>query len=318
MAEALPRHLAKPGPASVRAFRVSAGALLLAERRTRAELQGHVNDVALQVAGEAAQRRKAIERAALLLLILQSSRHMADVLGQGIRTGRQRARDVAADRLKVELAAAKAPKAARGVVKTYLSHADEVHAQTSADSLAVQWRTRTVHAATRAVRREEDLIKVLAESGPKMSGSVYRTAATETAQAYNEGRVDAGVNIRAGSFVREETDEGELAGAEPEPETEAGLFGGGDEGGGTILDPLGDEADFILVDRWDSILDAKTCPECAAYDGTLVHFAEPFVMIGDEPGYVHPWCRCLRTTLAVPLSSVDMSIAAQARMVAAA
>jgi hypothetical protein len=138
-----------------------------------------------------------------------------------------------------------------------------------------------------------------------MTGSVYRTAATETAQAYNEGRKDAskGIEIRTGAFVRKiDGDEDETGGVD---DVVAGLFGRGDDGGGGVDDPAGGPGDYILVDRWDTILEGA-CKACADLDGTLVHLGADFPD-GNEPSEMHPWCRCIRTVLAIPADSVDLA-----------
>lgn len=297
--------LANPGPASKKAFRVSAGSLLLAERKTKKDLQAAVDDEAMRAAGEAGQRKK-IERAALLTVIVLASKRLTQTLNEKLRAARLNARDLAAKRLAVELRATGATKAALQVRAQQLSHVDEIHAASSAESLATQWRSRTLHAATRALRRNEDVVRALAQSGPAMAGSVYRTAATENAQAYNEGRQDAskGIEIRTGAFVRKiDGDEDETGGVD---DVVAGLFGRGDDGGGGVDDPAGGPGDYILVDRFDAILDKATCSECSALDGTLTHLGEEFPG-GAEPGYVHILCRCVRTVLAVPFGSVDLA-----------
>lgn len=46
---------------------------------------------------------------------------------------------------------------------------------------------------------------------------------------------------------------------------------------------------------WDATLDRRTCPVCAAADGTIVGIRERFPH--GEPGSVHPYCRCTWTLL---------------------
>lgn len=41
---------------------------------------------------------------------------------------------------------------------------------------------------------------------------------------------------------------------------------------------------------WDAELDRRTCPTCAAADGTMVGANEPFPL--GEPGSLHPFDRC--------------------------
>ncbi len=48
--------------------------------------------------------------------------------------------------------------------------------------------------------------------------------------------------------------------------------------------------------RWDAILDAKVCHECAAHDGEEVPLDQEFSH-GDVPGDIHPKCRCATTLI---------------------
>src|SRR5580658_5619249 len=113
-----------PSPASKRAHRASAGSLLLAERASRVELQGHVNRAAMAVSGQASQHPK-LTRAALLTLIVVGAKHLANVLTDGIKKARQRARDLASERLKAELKAGKLPKLAARVQGSAITAVDE-------------------------------------------------------------------------------------------------------------------------------------------------------------------------------------------------
>jgi hypothetical protein len=47
-----------------------------------------------------------------------------------------------------------------------------------------------------------------------------------------------------------------------------------------------------VVERWDAMLDA--CERCWSHDGETTPIGDSFSG-GDEPGYMHPRCRCLRT-----------------------
>lgn len=49
--------------------------------------------------------------------------------------------------------------------------------------------------------------------------------------------------------------------------------------------------------RWDATLDRKTCAICREHDGEEVALNEEFSN-GDEPGAVHPNCRCVVTLVA--------------------
>jgi hypothetical protein len=52
---------------------------------------------------------------------------------------------------------------------------------------------------------------------------------------------------------------------------------------------------MLLLQRWDSILDQRTCSACAYADGEIVRVGERFSL--GEPGGVHPRCRCTFTLL---------------------
>lgn len=94
------------------------------------------------------------------------------------------------------------------------------------------------------------------------SGSLTRTAVTESSQAFGSGRAKAleGLPIYEGRP---------------------------DDGGGHVA--------HSLLKVWDATLDKLTCAICSAADGTIVGIRERFPH--GEPGAVHPWCRCTWTVL---------------------
>jgi hypothetical protein len=52
--------------------------------------------------------------------------------------------------------------------------------------------------------------------------------------------------------------------------------------------------------RWDATLDNKVCAECRRHDGEVVPIGISFSG-GDEPGDLHPNCRCVSSLVVVPL-----------------
>ena len=58
------------------------------------------------------------------------------------------------------------------------------------------------------------------------------------------------------------------------------------------------EAGAGLMKRWDAFRDRKTCMICRDHDGEEVPVGESFSN-GDEPGNVHPRCRCIPTLVRV-------------------
>ena len=255
-------------PAVTRAARASAGTLLLLERQANRELNDAVGDAAARAAAEAAMHeREHLTEAAIAVILLAGSRRLAAELTERLRRARARARAKAAERLAAELRAGGLRASATRVAAAAAGHADEVRLATSADSLALQWRQRTLLAARTAARQETPAIRALAASDDAMASAAGRTATTETAQAYEDGRRESGEGLVDSGPYR------------------AGVGG---------LD--GDVPGVIALDMWDAILDSRTCPECAALNGETAAVGQPFPQLM-EPGYVHPRCRCIRTLI---------------------
>lgn len=224
----------------------------------------------MRAAAAASKKKKTIERAGLAILLMGIGSKLTETLTGTIRDIREQARAAGAVRLAAEIRATGALALADRVGTSATTLADAAHAQTSAASLANAWRQRTLHDSLRALRKEQDVVAVLNASAEALDGSVRRTAATENAQAFNDGHLDASE---------------ELVGVLDTPE------------GVSLLDA--DLEGMILVDKWDAVLDSRTCQECAALDGDMTPMGAIFTS-GEEPGYIHPWCRCIRTTMAVP------------------
>ncbi len=74
-----------------------------------------------------------------------------------------------------------------------------------------------------------------------------------------------------------------------------------DEGMDSIAELHKDTTWFpALLKTWDATLDRKTCKTCKELDGTTRPWGFSFPG-GEEPGYVHPGCRCIVGTLLLPL-----------------
>jgi hypothetical protein len=234
-------------PTTKKTVRVSIGALLLAEKATHKELRKLVKDTSYIAAGEAATNHDN-RNDALALLLLLASRRLAQDAEEALKKARYRAWQVGARRLQAELRAADAVLAAESVDLTP-PNKSTVQLSTSAEALALAWRQRALYAIGEAEREKTSAVEAI--GAVRLDDNVARTAATENAQAYDAGHVDASEGLS------------------------------GDPG-------------ITLVDRWEAMLDA--CPTCTSLDGTTTPVGEPFSS-GEEPGFVHPRCRCIRTTV---------------------
>lgn len=259
----MPRHvIERTPPASARAARVSAGTLLLLERRTLRDLRA-ARDEAIDeaVAGVTRQHEKR-NRAALLALLLIASRTMSAKVTAAVVAGRQRAREGARGRFRAELAALGIVLGKQFGHPGHRHDEDYAHAHSSADALASMWRVSALHAAVQAHRRGENVAQAIDETRARMGGP-KRTAATETSRAYNDEHREA-------AFEAVE----EIAAVYPE------------------IAPW-------LVRMWSAILDGRVCRECKAHDGEITTLGGHFEG-GDEPGELHPNCRCTGLIVAVP------------------
>lgn len=174
----LPKKAPLPSPLK-KTVKTSAGSLLLAEKATTKVLRQTVKDASSRTAGDLAARHDKRDEA-IALLLLMASRRLASDTEQALRKAKMAAWAVGARRLQVELRASGAIKSAAAVRLTPPVVTD-VQTVTSAESLALAWRQRALYAM-----QEEDG----AVTDVNLDANIARTAATETAQAYDEGHVD--------------------------------------------------------------------------------------------------------------------------------
>lgn len=223
--------------------RLSAGTLLLSERYTTREMRRDVDDATKRVAGELTQHHY-LRDAGILLLLQSASKRLATDLDSTLRAAKDRARAYGARRLQVELRAAGAMEAA-SKVPSVVTVASDLQATSTAEAVALAWRQRAIYESLKAQRSDASVAAAI--GAVDIDGNVTRAAATESAQAYNDGHADAADGL-------------EIVG---------------------------------LVDRWEAMLDA--CPRCSALADSTTPVGEPFES-GEEPGWVHPRCRCFRVT----------------------
>ena len=263
-------------PVSLRAARVSAGRLLIEERKTVTSIRQDIralsalavaDAVRLEADGQDADAR----RAALLAIILAGSNRMATKLQRTIQDRRQATREQAVQRVRVELKTASVQIDITSGVQARLAE-DAMHAQSAADALAAAWRANAIAAALEAGRSDESQAAAIAAAGDSMDGRALRTGATEGAQAYSDEH----------RRVLEDLAD--------------------DEGISQTL------AAARIVRQWSAILDRRTCSDCADHDGEVSAIGGAFDG-GDEPGFVHPLCRCIDLVTALP-ADIAIPIAA--------
>ena len=233
--------------------------MILQEGKLAAAL---AKDVADATAKAQAEAHKRLTRAAMLIMLLGVGATLAATAKQTIAKGRQAVRAVAAGRLGKELVAA-------GMTGVWLAELgsgtargddDAALAQAAALALSGAWQGMAIASAVKAVRVERDVSRALAESPKHMRSRIARIAATETAEAYSDEHRQA--LLDAMEYDRSYRD-------------------------GSFADAVQEE----LVRQWSSLLDDRTCNECADQDGEVAEVDGSYDS-GLEPGSVHVNCRC--------------------------
>jgi hypothetical protein len=259
LADQLAKSLERLGAAAPQA-KAGVRTMLATERKARVAMGRDVADTIARSARRIGDAPRDIfsKRATILRSIKDDAQSMGDRLTSSIHDFRQQARRAAVRQLHVELrAAGVSTSTAHFPASALRSAEDQHHAESSAQSLAAQWRSRASHDALKAQRTERNVANAIADTEASMGHRVERTAVTEVAQAYVEEHRQA--LIDAVEFDTRYRD---------------GAFA---------------EAVAGLVRQWTSV--AGCCPECCAHDGETTGALESFEG-GAEPGFMHPRCRC--------------------------
>lgn len=141
--------------------------------------------------------------------------------------------------------------------------ADEALATAAAASLAGGWGS--VALAELGSADEGAQAKAMAGVPELLDGRVRRTAATETARAFNDERDDILILLGGGEL------EGRVP---PHDVVQPGLF-----------------------KVWSAVLDRVTCAACFGMDGTVLEAAKTFK---SGPPPLHPNCRCVVEHVIIP------------------
>ncbi len=189
----LPSRLREPPKASKQAVRVSLGTLLLSEKRTTKSVREVVKDTSDAIVGEVVNHHRLRDTAAIML-ILSASKRLASSIEVALHAAKAAAWEAGARRLEVELRAAGAMEAAKRV-RTAYSAAKDIQASTTAESLSLAWRQRAIYAVQKALREHAEVASALKGLAVAMEPSVTRAAATESAQAYDQGHVDGSSDL---------------------------------------------------------------------------------------------------------------------------
>lgn len=227
-----------------------------------------VDDAALAAANYGASDTEAAKRAAIAATRGAIGR-MQTVLEQAITAGRADARARALARLDVELGEVRRQLRKRGVDAQLTAPArsdgveDTTAATATASSYASAWGSSVLAGVLSwADDPTGDVGVRVTESVRTTDFRLRRIATTEVAIAYNDEHGEALETI-----ARENRDARWLP---------------------------------AVLKCWDATLDRKTCSTCSARAGDIVPVGMPF-RGGDEPGHVHPHCRCIESLIFLPL-----------------
>lgn len=215
------------------------------------------------------------------------------VSGDSVADGVRRSRSVMAAMI-VSLAStiAEARKAARESgaqdvepeAQVQEDPADGARAFAAASSLAAAWGAMVM---VQSRRVDDDtsrgtVARLVKQTSPLLDPRLRRIAATETADAFNQGRSQA---IEA----RQAANDNVLARSDAPVIIPGGPY--------RTPDVATEPPVETRLKVWCAVLDMKVCPRCAEMDGKVVKEDETFPG-GDAP--LHPWCRC--TFVLVPTS----------------
>lgn len=242
--------------------RRTAKALLLAERATLGRYRKTIQrSNAVVVAAVAASDSVDIAKRAAALVVRRETPAMQAALHHDTVLSASDAREAARQRLQAET---KRPLP----VAASAAHLDEAAAATSSASLASAWGG-AVMAAAAAWDDKSSPARELTEIPKAVDGRARRTAATETARAFNDER---------GKLIELLTEA--LSGGH-----------GGDHPGSPERRPG-------LYKVWSAVLDAVTCAYCFGADGEI---AEPNASFKAGMIPAHPNCRCVVEHIVIPV-----------------
>jgi hypothetical protein len=193
---------------------------------------------------------------------------------------------------------------------------DDAHGAAAAQALAAAWLGIALRALGPGADAQGGLAAAIRRSVALTDGKVRRTAATETAEAFNDERAGALVLLSESEETAERFSlgpglsgraPGPLPAAFPSNAPAAGQSGQNpDDGRGgpyRSAPPRATPPEPIerMVKTWSALLDRKVCADCRYMHGTTV-LASDELPGGDPPR--HPFCRCV---FVVSMTTLSMS-----------
>lgn len=262
----LPPDWAKSARAAIVA-RVAAEALALAALERA--LKHQVQQLALEFARvHATDRRRAADTA--IGIVSRALDRMRAALTDATFLGRAATRHASLTRFRAEWQLVRADVDALGLEPPAdLPHLalhgpeDQAQANLAGQSLAAAWGHHVIAAVYRwAAKDDGALIDAALSSEQATAPRLGRVASTETSRAFTDAR---------------------------------------EEGMGWAAVEYGDDLWFPgLFKSWDATLDKRVCRVCEDLDGKVALYGTDFED-GAEPGYVHPGCRCVVSTVFLPV-----------------
>jgi len=262
----LPPDWAKSARAALVA-RVAAEAHALAALERA--LRHQVHQLAVQFAQvHATDRRRAADTAVGLLS--RALDRMRPALANATFVGRAATRHASLIRFRAEWQIVRADVDALGLeppadLPHLALHGPEDQAQSNlaGQSLAAAWGHQVIAAVYRwAAKDDGALVDAVLSSEAATAPRLGRVASTETSRAFTDAR---------------------------------------DEGMGWAAAEYGDSTWFPgLFKRWDATLDKRVCRVCEDLDAKVALYGADFED-GAEPGYVHVSCRCVVSTVFLPV-----------------
>lgn len=256
-------RLAQIPPDWAKLHRVSAGAFLLAEGRSLASVRRVARGVLADtmLAVDGMQAVGASAKSALFQAVQSGGKKMQAAIASAIVDARDDARELALARLDKEISLL---ERLIGVDLDRPERSDggedASHGDVAGSSFSAAWTAALLGAVLRWADDPSSRLSLRA-AAEQQDYRLRRIAATEVSRAYNDEH---------------------------------------DEGTGWLVDTYKNETWIAaVVKRWDATLDRKVCSVCRTHDGEIVPLGTTFDS-AEEPGAVHPVCRCLDTIIALP------------------